>query len=167
MRLHDIVSWNFLISVYALNSIRKWPWKDQRSWTALIAVLARNGHMQDAINAFQAVNLEGISPDEISFVAILSGCSHAGKIIDAREHFLLIQSDFGIDPIVDHYRCMVDLLGRAKRLEEAENLIQSMPFLPYVVAWTTLLSACRLHGDVARGKRAAEHILRLNISLAI
>ncbi|XP_024535903.1 pentatricopeptide repeat-containing protein At4g16835, mitochondrial-like [Selaginella moellendorffii] len=79
------------------------PWKDQWSSTALIAVLARKGHMQDAINAFQAMNLEGISPDEITFIAILSGCSHVGKIIYPREHFLLIQSDFVIDPIVDHY----------------------------------------------------------------
>ena len=98
----------------------------------------------------------------MTFIAILSACSHAG-LVDLGFHYFNSLSN----PSKDHYGCLIDLLCRAGRLNDAESLVQSMPFQRDDVIWSTLLRACRIHGDVDCGKRAAEKILQLDPNCAV
>uniref|UniRef100_UPI0040747504 Synthetic PPR-DYW protein n=1 Tax=synthetic construct TaxID=32630 RepID=UPI0040747504 len=140
----------------------KMPERDVVSWNAMIAAYAQHGHGKEALQLFQQMQQEGVKPSEVTFTSILSACSHAGLVDEGHHYFESMSPDYGITPRVEHYGCMVDLLGRAGRLDEAEDLIKSMPFQPNVVVWGTLLGACRVHGDVERGERAAERILELD-----
>eukprot|EP00249_Psilotum_nudum_P023637 c28944_g12_i1 orf=1-576(+) len=108
------------------------------------------------------MQLEGVKPNEITFINILSGCSHAGLLDDGRRYFASMAMDYGLTPTVKHYLCMIDLLGRAGHLDEAEDLINNMPLEPDAGAWMSLLGACSVHGDVERGVRAAQHIFDLD-----
>jgi pentatricopeptide repeat protein len=105
---------------------------------------------------------KGIKPDKVTFTSVLSACTHVGLVEEGRKHFRSMFVDYGIKPMGEHYSCFVDLLGRAGRLEEAENVILSMPFKPGASVWGALLSACRIHSDVERGERAAENVLKLD-----
>ena len=104
---------------------------DQVSWTALVS-----GYAQ--------------------FIGVLSACSRAGFVEKGRSYFYSMQKDHGIVPIDDHYTCMIDLYSRSGRLKEAEEFIKQMPMRPDAIGWGTLLSACRLRGDMEIGKWAAE-----------
>lgn len=136
--------------------------RDVAAWNAVIAAHADCGHAEKALQLVQQMELDGVEPDEITFVILLSACSHAGLMEAGSHYFMSMSEDHGVTPLVEHYGCMVDLLGRAGRLEEAEDVIKQMPLKPDVVVWETLLGACRMYGDVNRGKRAAEHILKLD-----
>ncbi|EXB40718.1 hypothetical protein L484_007301 [Morus notabilis] len=98
---------------------------------------------------------KGIKPNYITFVGVLSACSHAGLVEDGLHHFDSMPW-FGIEPGTDHYACIVSLLGRAEKLFEAKEFIEKMPTKPAGVVWRSLLSACRVAGNVELGKYAAE-----------
>jgi pentatricopeptide repeat protein len=102
--------------------------------------------------------LQGIVPNEVTFVNILEACSHVGLIDEAYYYFATMAKQHGIVPGIEHYNCMVDLLGRAGRLEEAEVFIHRMPFYSTLLPWLSLLSACRFNMDVEVGKKAAHNI---------
>lgn len=131
------------------------------SWNAMLAVYAQNRQGNNALQLFQRMQHEGITPDIITFISIISACSHTGLVDEASDLFLVMQQDHGIKPIADHYHCIIDLLARAGRLDEAENLINKMPFEPTFVPVMTLLSACRYHVDVKRWERVAEQMFKL------
>eukprot|EP00249_Psilotum_nudum_P016665 c25935_g6_i1 orf=43-2346(+) len=166
----DVSVGNAIIDMYgkcgsledARRMFNKMPQRDVISWTAMIAAYAQHGLGKEALELFHQMQLKGIMPDEITFVSILSACSHSGLVDEGWSHFLSMTKNFFIAPTTEHYGCIIDLLGRAGRLVEAEDLINKMPFKPDIVAWKTLLGACRIHGDVDRGKRAAEHIFDLD-----
>lgn len=103
----------------------------------------------------------GVKPNNITFVCVLSACSHAGLVDEGRHYFDSMFCDHGIMSTSEHYACMVDLLGRAGRIKEAEELINKMPIEPSASVWGALLGACRVHGDIELGKRAAENLLKL------
>lgn len=138
--------------------------RDIISWNAIIAVCAQNGQVKDAILLFIQMGRQGISPNSITFINILSACSHAGLINQGYECFISMERDHGLAPTVDHYNCAVDLLARAGQLDEAEQLLNGMRIEPSSVSWTTLLGACRSEGDMQRGERIAQHVLKLNPS---
>ena len=96
-----------------------------------------------------------------SFLCVLYACSQGGFVEEAWIYFTAMADKFGVEPGEDHYACMVDLLGKAGHIQEAEELISRMPFRPEVLVWQALLSACQLHGDEAAAKRAAERALAL------
>ncbi|EFJ31599.1 hypothetical protein SELMODRAFT_72308, partial [Selaginella moellendorffii] len=129
------------------------------TWTAMVAAYAQNGHGAQALELFHVMNAEGVGACSVVFVSILSACSHLGLVRQARDYVHSITRDHGMAVTWDHYHCMIDVFGRAGWLLEAEELITSMPFLPGDVAWTTLLSACKLHGDKHRGNRAADVVI--------
>ncbi|KAF8389554.1 hypothetical protein HHK36_024070 [Tetracentron sinense] len=132
------------------------------SWTTLIMGFAQNGHAREALEVFKRMLLEHVEPNYITFICVLYACSQGGFIEDGWAYFSSMTSDHGIIPGEDHYACMVDLLGRAGQIREAEDLILSMPFQPGVLVWQTLLGACRVHGDLETGKRAAEHAFSMD-----
>lgn len=136
------------------------------SWTAMISGYAEHGISQEAIGLFERIPKAGLSPDSVTFIGVLSACSHAGLLDLGFNYFKSMRSDYQINPSKEHYGCMIDLLCRAGRLSDAEQMIRSMPFQQDDVVWSTLLRACRVHGDVDCGRRTAEEILKLNPNCA-
>ncbi|XP_048329913.2 pentatricopeptide repeat-containing protein At1g74600, chloroplastic [Ziziphus jujuba] len=134
---------------------------DLIGWTAMIVSYAKNGRGAEALRVYEIMKKEGIKPDSVTFVAVLSACSHSGLVEEAHFHLHSMAKDYGIEPGYRHYACMVDLLGRAGRLEEAERFINDMPIEPDSLVWGTLLAACKVHGDIELGKRAAAKVMEL------
>ncbi|OVA10353.1 Pentatricopeptide repeat [Macleaya cordata] len=132
------------------------------SWTTMIMGFAQNGFAREALEIFDRMKLERIEPNYITLICVLYACGQAGFINEAWEYFSSMARNHGIAPGEDHYACMVLLLGRLGRIKEAEDLIRSMPFQPGLLVWQTLLGACRVHGDLETGKRAAEEALALD-----
>ncbi|OAY77411.1 Pentatricopeptide repeat-containing protein [Ananas comosus] len=121
--------------------------KDACAWTSMIYAFAIHGHVREAIEAFEKMERAKIRPSEITFVAILRGCSHVGLVEKGREMFDRMARDYEIEPKIEHYTCMVDLLSRASLIEEAQELIKSMPMEPDVFVWGALLGGLRIHGQ--------------------
>ncbi|XP_057848257.2 pentatricopeptide repeat-containing protein At3g16610 isoform X3 [Cryptomeria japonica] len=134
---------NALVDMYAkCASIQKarelfdqMPQRNVISWTAMIAGYAQNGFCKDALSLFESMKLSRTHPDHVSFSCILLACSHAGLVDEGCKYFNLISDSYRITPTIDHYVCMVDLLGRAGYLEETLNFIIKMPIKP--VKWVT------------------------------
>ncbi|KAH6797344.1 hypothetical protein C2S52_021898 [Perilla frutescens var. hirtella] len=133
-------------------------------WTTMIASYANNGRGVEALQLFDHLKISGIEPDAVTFTGVLSACSHAGLVEEGYFHLHSMIKDYGIEPGQKHYACMVDLLGRAGRLEEAKSFIVSMPVKPEILIWETFLAACKVHGNHELGKLAAEKILQLQPS---
>ncbi|XP_075655827.1 putative pentatricopeptide repeat-containing protein At3g47840 [Castanea sativa] len=140
--------------------------EDIVSWTAMINGYAEHGCSQKAIDLFVKIYTCGLKPDSVTFIGVLTACSHAGLVDLGFHYFNLMINEYQINPSKEHYGCMIDLLCRAGRLNDAEHMIKSMPFQRDDVVWSTLLRACRVHGDVDRGIRAAEEILKLDPNCA-
>ncbi|XP_049385488.1 putative pentatricopeptide repeat-containing protein At3g47840 [Solanum stenotomum] len=140
---------------------------DVVSWTAMIHGYAEHGYSQDAISLFERIRCAGLRPDSVTFVGVLIACSHAGLVDLAFHYFRLMKEEYKISYSKEHYGCMIDLLCRAGRITDAENMIKNMPFEKDDVAWSILLRGCRLHGDVECGSRAAEQILKLAPNCAV
>ncbi|KAL5974416.1 putative pentatricopeptide repeat-containing protein [Asimina triloba] len=136
--------------------------KDQVSWTALVSGYAQFGKAKETIYLFERMLVEGLKPDGVTFIGVLSACSRAGLVDRGRNYFVSMIEDHGIIPTDEHYTCMIDLLSRSGRIKEAEQFIKQMPCQPDAVGWSTLLSSCRVHGDMEVGKWAAESLIRLD-----
>ncbi|KAL6068946.1 DYW domain containing protein [Balamuthia mandrillaris] len=132
------------------------------SWNAMIAVHGLHGQGKEALATFDEMQQQGVQPDAITFTNVLNACSHAGLVEEGMACFADMTEKHSIQPTVEHYNCMVDLLGRAGRVEEAETLIHAMEVPPDAVTWMALLGACRGTKDVQRGKRAAEKAIELD-----
>ncbi|CAM6128519.1 unnamed protein product [Calypogeia fissa] len=135
--------------------------RDVVTWNVMIGALAKHGFGHEALELFRKMNAYGVKPSGSSFVAVLSACCHAGLLDEGRRLFSAMTQDYGIEPTVVHYTCMVDLLGRAGHLEEANLFISNMAVEPNGVTWKALLGACRTYGNVELGELAAEELLRL------
>lgn len=135
--------------------------KDVISWNSMIVGYAKNGYADNALKIFDEMKLANIKPDEVTFLGVLTACSHAGMVPEGREVYDSMISHYGVQPRVDHWACMIDLFGRWGFLGEAEKFIDDMEFEPDSMIWATYLSACRLHGDDARGQHAAEKLIEL------
>ncbi|XP_076941993.1 pentatricopeptide repeat-containing protein At2g03880, mitochondrial-like [Bidens hawaiensis] len=131
-------------------------------WNILISAFARHGHFEKAREAFHEMVHTGLQPDHVTFVAILSACSHGGLVDEGLEYYSMMSTKFGVDVGIEHCVCIIDLLGRSGRLLEAENFINKMPVPPNDFVWWRLLAACRIHGNSELGKQAADHLLESN-----
>ncbi|XP_057824977.2 pentatricopeptide repeat-containing protein At3g02330, mitochondrial [Cryptomeria japonica] len=137
------------------------PERDVVTWNAIISGCAQHGHGNEALQLFENMQDLGVNPDSRTFVCVLSACRHAGLVKDARHIFDSMICDYGIIPRLEHYACMVDLLGRVGQLHQAMDFIKQMPIEPNASMWQTLIGACKVHGNVELGKYAAERILEL------
>lgn len=162
---------NSLISMYAScgseqSSVRVFdevPTRDVVSFNSLILGLGQNGRSEEALEvAERALSCNLCNP--ATFVAILTSCSHGGLVRQGMEYFAAMGKRYGIDPSVDHYICVVDLLGRAGRVEEAYELLRSSSLPADSVAWPALLSACLVHGNSAVAESAAEEIRSMELT---
>ncbi|XP_022888726.1 pentatricopeptide repeat-containing protein At3g49170, chloroplastic-like [Olea europaea var. sylvestris] len=129
------------------------------SWTSIITGFAKHGFAKRSLELFKQMLDFGAKPNEVTYIAVLSACSHAGLIDEGWRYFHLMYKEHRIHPRMEHYACKVDLLGRSGFLEKAIQFIESMPFMADTLVWRTLLSACRVHGNAELGKDAAEMIL--------
>ncbi|KAL2234623.1 pentatricopeptide repeat-containing protein At2g22410, mitochondrial [Sesamum indicum] len=135
--------------------------KDLVSYNSMIVAYASHGNAGKALGLFEHIREVGFKPDDITFVGILSACAHGGLVKKAWDYFRAMEL-FGLTPGMEHYTCMIDLLGRVGHLEEAYELIRSMPTEPDEAIWGALLNGCRMHGDVELGKFAAEKLIVLD-----
>ncbi|KAL6843681.1 hypothetical protein ACP4OV_026252 [Aristida adscensionis] len=136
--------------------------KDLVSWNAMITGYSQHGMGKQAIEIFDDMLRKGTKPDYISYVAVLSACSHAGLVQEGKSYFDMMKSVHKISPGLEHFSCMVDLLGRAGHLTEAKNLIGEMPMKPTAEVWGALLSACKIHGNNELAELAAKHLFELD-----
>uniref|UniRef100_A0A7N0UK17 DYW domain-containing protein n=1 Tax=Kalanchoe fedtschenkoi TaxID=63787 RepID=A0A7N0UK17_KALFE len=138
--------------------------RDTQAWSAMIVAYATHGHGYKAISMFEDMTRDRIQPDEITFLGLLYACSHNGLVEEGSEYFHSMTKKFGIAPRIKHYGCVVDLLGRAGRLDEAYKFIEDLPIEPTAILWRTLLSACSSRDNVDLGKRVIEKIFELDKS---
>ncbi|XP_028062515.1 pentatricopeptide repeat-containing protein At5g04780, mitochondrial-like isoform X1 [Camellia sinensis] len=131
------------------------------SWSAMIGGLAQHGHGKEALNLFNEMLKDGICPNYVTLVSVLCACNHAGLVAEAKRYFESMKELFGIQPTQEHYACMIDLLGRAGKLEEAMDLVSKMPFEANASVWGGLLGAARIHKNIELGQRAAEMLFTL------
>ncbi|KAK7247492.1 hypothetical protein RIF29_42375 [Crotalaria pallida] len=129
--------------------------RDVPCWNSMISTYAQHGEAKKALEVFENMIKEGLKPNYVTFIGVLSACSHAG-LLDLGFHHFESMFQFGIEPGTEHYACMVSLLGRAGRIHEAKEFIVKMPIKPAAVVWRSLLSACRVSGHVELGAYAAE-----------
>ncbi|KAI3797034.1 hypothetical protein L1987_39724 [Smallanthus sonchifolius] len=127
-------------------------------WNAIICGLAMHGHAILSLEMFSDLLTRGIQLNSITFIGVLSACCHAGLVEEGERHFKSMKNVYNIEPNIKHYGGMVDLLGRAGRLNEAEEMIKNMPMKADVVIWGTLLAASRNYGNVEMGEKAAENL---------
>ncbi|KAM7260370.1 hypothetical protein ACFE04_016111 [Oxalis oulophora] len=131
------------------------------SYNSMITGFAQNGFREGALKLFTKMMTIGQEPNEITFLAVLSTCVHVGLVEEGKKYFEKMKSVYHIEPSVDHYACMVDLLGRAGLFDEIIDLVNSMPMKPHAGVWGALLSASREHLCVDLAKLAAEQLIDL------
>ncbi|KAF2304505.1 hypothetical protein GH714_032824 [Hevea brasiliensis] len=131
-------------------------------WTAMIAAYAMEGQAHKAIDIYLEMEVMGIKPDYVTFIALLSACSHGGLVDEGYKYFNKMRTLYNINPKIQHYGCIVDLLGRIGRLEEAVKFIETMPMEPDVSIWSSLMRACGSHHNVELAEFAFKHLIEID-----
>ncbi|KAG0499619.1 hypothetical protein HPP92_004310 [Vanilla planifolia] len=132
------------------------------SWTSMIIAFAQHGMGKEAVNLFDKMLGLGIVPDHITYVGVITACTHSGLVEKGKAFFSMMQNAYKIRPTPSHYACMIDLFARSGNLDEAQEFIQSMPVEPDAIAWGSLLAACRIHKDADLARIAAEGLLSVD-----
>jgi len=166
----DSLAMNALIDMYAkCGSIEKanklfdkLNHRDLISWNSMIGGYAMHGCGKEALTLFEQMIHSGIKPNHVSFVSVLSACNHAGLVEEGYQYFTCMSECYDITPTMQHYICMVDLLCRAGRLDEAHEFINKMPITPDAVVLICLLGACRIHNNIELGQCVAERLFELD-----
>lgn len=164
----DVVVRTLLVDMYAKCGLLKYAdrvfkrmhEKNVMAWSAMICGLALHGHGNEALEVFEKMKLAGVKPNEKTFTGILSACCHAGLVDEGRKNFRGMTEEYGIEPRIQHYGCMVDLFGKAGLLEEAYEVINTMKLEPNVIIWTSFLIACKVHRQLEMAQRVTERALR-------
>ena len=138
--------------------------RDVVSWNAMLQGLGMHGHGEEALQLFSRMKQDGFVPDKVTFIGVLCACTHAGFVEEGRQYFYAMERDYRIVPEVEHYGCMIDLLGRGGHLKEAFRLVRSMPMEPNAIIWGTLLGACRMHNAVDLAGEVVDHLVKLEPS---
>ncbi|XP_030533113.1 putative pentatricopeptide repeat-containing protein At1g17630 [Rhodamnia argentea] len=168
---HNLLVANSLITMYmrcgCLNEgslvFKKLEVKDLISWNSMIAGCGMHGLGKDALRYFDGMLEAGMEPDKVTFVAVLSACSHAGLLVEGRKLYDRMTKEFGIEPQMEHYACLVDLLSRSGSLQEATEVVKAMPLTPNACVWGALLSACRMYTDTDFAEATASHVFSQNL----
>ncbi|KAL4367797.1 hypothetical protein GQ457_05G030850 [Hibiscus cannabinus] len=131
------------------------------TWNAMISSLACNGREKEALDLFEKMKVDGVCPNEVTFVAVLTACARTKRVELGSELFRSMQCQYSIVPKMEHYGCMVDLLGRAGLLAQATEFVNTMPFQPDASVLGALLSACKIHGAFELGNEVGRRLLEL------
>lgn len=135
--------------------------RDLVSWNSMISGFAQHGQVKKALEVFVDMQRQQLKFDGITFIGVISACTHAGLVDEGQRYFNLMVEDHNICPTMEHYSCMVDLYSRAGMLEKAMGIINGMPFPASATVWRTLLASCRVHRNLELGKLAAEKLISL------
>ncbi|KAH9288744.1 hypothetical protein KI387_032861 [Taxus chinensis] len=168
--LSTVVVANALVDMYAkcgsihkaCELFNKMHERDVVSWNAMIAGYAQNGFSKDSLKCFEIMKQSGTYPDHVSFIYVLLACSHAGLVNEGCKYFNGMSASYSITPTIDHYVCMVDILGRAGYLEESLDFVIKMPIKPVVLVWMCFLGACRAHNNTGLGLFTASLLFELD-----
>ncbi|KAF5174991.1 Pentatricopeptide repeat-containing protein [Thalictrum thalictroides] len=163
---------NALISMYskcgsleeAERVFHKMKDRDVVTYNSMLVGLAMHGKSTEAVCMFEDMVKRGMRPSNISFVAVLNACSHGGLVDMGFKIFQSMTEFYGIEPQIEHYGCLVDLLGRVGRLEEAYNFIERMRIKPDHIIWGSLLSACKIHGNLELGEKVAKALIDVGVA---
>ncbi|KAL2920547.1 hypothetical protein RDABS01_012038 [Bienertia sinuspersici] len=166
----DMVTATALIDMYgkcghvekAIETFRQMPKKDVLAWTAMVSAYALHGYGKEALDLLKEMEMQGLKPNHVTFVGVLSACAHAGLVEEGRRCFNMMIHVYSIEPCVYHYACMVDILSRAAFFDEAERLIDGMPMEPDAYVWGALLGGCQMHKNVELGEKVALRLIDLN-----
>ncbi|KAL5146607.1 Pentatricopeptide repeat-containing protein [Glycine soja] len=135
--------------------------KDEAVWNVIIAGYGIHGHGLKAIELFELMQNKGGRPDSFTFLGVLIACNHAGLVTEGLKYLGQMQNLYGVKPKLEHYACVVDMLGRAGQLTEALKLVNEMPDEPDSGIWSSLLSSCRNYGDLEIGEEVSKKLLEL------
>ncbi|KAK1394691.1 Mitochondrial editing factor 21 [Heracleum sosnowskyi] len=135
--------------------------RDVISWSTMIMGLSNHGKAGEAIQVFREMERAKVEPNAITFVGLLSACAHAGFLDEGLNYFELMRNEYNIEPGIEHYGCLIDLLGRTGCFERALELVKDMPMKPDSAIWGSLLSSCRIHGNLDTAVIAMEHLVEL------
>lgn len=167
--LSDVVVSSALVNMYnkcgciehANMAFLEMPYRTLISWTSMITGYSQHGRCREAIELFEDMMLAGVRPNQVTFVGVLSACSHAGLVQEANHYFDMMINKYRIKPVTDHFACMVDMFVRLGRLEDAFEFINKMGFEPNEIIWSILVAGCRSHGNLELGYYAADRLLEL------
>ncbi|KAM6599562.1 hypothetical protein CsatA_019171 [Cannabis sativa] len=137
------------------------PTRNVVSWTALIGGYAQNGQDLQALALYERMLEVNMKPDNVTLVGVLSACVHANLVEKGQEYFDSISKRHGMTPTLDHYACIICLLGRSGHLDKAFDLVKSMPHEPNSLIWSTLLSICAMRNDIKNAEMIAQHLFKL------
>jgi pentatricopeptide repeat protein len=126
-----------------------------------------NGHGNEALKLFGQMCEEDVQPDDITFICLLSACSHAGLVDEGMHFYASMVTDCMISAKLEHYTCIVNLLGHGGHLQQAENMVMAMPWKPHVAAWIALLGACRIHGNAEKQNVLREEFLKWSLKMLL
>ncbi|KAG0476605.1 hypothetical protein HPP92_013446 [Vanilla planifolia] len=138
--------------------------RDSVSWNAIICGYANHGLGKEALKMFESMGRENFLPNHATFVGVLRACAHSGLAEEGLRYFKSMKKINDLEPQLEHYSCMVDLLGRSKGVHEALNVINEMPYRADAIIWRTLLSVCQIHRNVEVAELAVKKILLLEPS---
>ncbi|KAK9732890.1 hypothetical protein RND81_04G030100 [Saponaria officinalis] len=136
--------------------------RDVGMWNTMMIGFGIHGYGEEAMELFIDMENSGIKPNDITFIGLLTACSHAGMVTEGKRVFENMPKKYGLVPKIEHYGCMVDLLGRAGLLREAYEMTQMMPMKPNAVVWGALLAACKVHNNLDLGEIAGKELLRID-----
>ncbi|XXG73783.1 hypothetical protein AAC387_Pa07g2630 [Persea americana] len=165
----EIEASNVLITLYskcgniddAKREFYEMPERNEVSWNAMITSYSQHGFGIEALKLFEQMKQQGCKPNHVTFVGVLSACSHVGLVNEGLNYFKSMSEEHSVLPRPEHYVCVVDILGRAGLLDHARKFIEAMPIKPNAMVWRTLLSACTIHKNMMIGEFAAQHLLEL------
>ncbi|KAK1268130.1 putative pentatricopeptide repeat-containing protein [Acorus gramineus] len=132
------------------------------AWNSIIFAYAQHGQGHAALELFARMRERGLRPNHVTFIAVITACSHIGLVNEGSRYLESMERDYGVPARMEHYACGVDLYGRAGRLEEAEALIESMPFEADAMVLVTLLGACRMHGEIEMAMRVGQRMMEMD-----
>ncbi|XP_024315972.1 pentatricopeptide repeat-containing protein At4g13650 [Brachypodium distachyon] len=135
--------------------------RNEVSWNTIITCCSQHGRGLEALDLFDQMKQQGLKPSDVTFVGVLTACSHVGLVEEGLCYFKSMSNEHGIHPRPDHYACVVDILGRAGQLDRAKRFVEEMPIPADSMVWRTLLSACKVHKNLEIGEFAAKHLLEL------
>uniref|UniRef100_A0A7N0T0J4 DYW domain-containing protein n=1 Tax=Kalanchoe fedtschenkoi TaxID=63787 RepID=A0A7N0T0J4_KALFE len=169
--MSNVFSGSALLDMYAkcgslkdaLSVFREMPTRNTVSWNALISAYAQNGEGDMSIRLFEDMVRSGKSPDSVSLLTVLTACSHRGLVEKGLEYFNSMASVYRVEVRREHYACMVDILCRSGRFDEAEKLMKEMPFEPDEILWTAVLNSCRIHKNQHLAKKAASNLFNMEL----
>ncbi|KAH7301330.1 hypothetical protein KP509_23G020600 [Ceratopteris richardii] len=151
----------------AVSTFDRMAQKTVLSWTVMMATYAMHGKAKQVLSLFQKMEAQGVMADNVAFLCAVSACSHLGLFEESIILIFSISHVYHLTPMLEHFNCLIDLLGRVGRLQEGEILLHSIPYQASDSSWLSLLAACRVHLDPVRAERAASHTFCLDPSSAV